>query len=162
MSYSPKNVRLLATTASFTRTVTKWTLNCDGSASKSNPNAIVRFAWVWGDGKNDTITNGTKIAYHTYAIAKAYTVTLTITDSTGKRDSDSNSVTIVGNLAPVASFTSTPTAYTVAANSTSTDDGIVSLYFWSWGDNTTNDTTASPSHTYNLAGTYTITLTVKD
>ena len=152
---------MLPITASFTRTVTKWTLKTDATGSVSTK-PIVSYLWTWGDGTTDTITNGTKIAYHTYATSSTVTVGLTIADNANGKDPVSYSV-FVGNVVPVASFTQVITAYTVAGTSTSTDsDGVSASYAWNWGDNTTIDTTANPSHTYVLAGTYTITLTVKD
>ena len=36
------------------------------------------------------------------------------------------------------------------------------IYTWNFGDGTANSTAANPSHTYNTAGTYTATLTVKN
>jgi PKD repeat protein len=49
-------------------------------------------------------------------------------------------------------------------NSAGTADaqGDAMKYSWSWGDNTTPTTTASPAHTYATPGTYTIVLTVTD
>jgi PKD repeat protein len=35
-------------------------------------------------------------------------------------------------------------------------------YVWNWGDGTPDSTTASPSHVYAVAGTYTVTLTASD
>ncbi len=142
--------------------MTKFTLRCDATASRSTFPVVSRF-WSWGDGKNDTITNGTQIAFHTYATAGTVTVTLTITDNKGKKDITSNSVTIIGNTIPTASFTNTITNYSVAVTSTSTDsDGTIVGYAWNWGDNTAIDTIANPIHNYVLAGTYTITLRVTD
>ena len=43
----------------------------------------------------------------------------------------------------------------------STDDVAVVLYSWNFGDVTTG-TGATPNHTYGLAGTYQVTLTVTD
>jgi PKD repeat protein len=149
-------------TASFTRTVTKWTLKCDSTGAKAT-RTIVSYFWNWGDGTNNTITNGTAIAFHTYATASTVTVGLTMTDVDGAQDSVTYSVVIVGNTVPTASFTTAILAYTVTGTSTSIDsDGTVVKYEWNWGDNTTFDTTANPSHTYALAGTYTITLKVTD
>ncbi len=142
--------------------MTKWTLKVDATGSKSSK-SIVSYFWNWGDGTNNTITNGTAIAFHTYATASTVTVALTITDINGAKDVVNNNVNIVGNVVPTASFTSVITAYTVTGTSTSTDsDGTVVNYEWNWGDNTTLDTTANPSHTYVLAGTYTIRLKVTD
>lgn len=142
--------------------MTKWTLRTNATGSKSSQ-PIVSYFWNWGDGKNDTITNGTAIAFHTYATASTVKVELTITDNVGDTDVVSYSVAIVGNVVPTASFTTTISAYTVTGTSTSTDsDGTVVGYEWNWGDNTTFDTTPNPNHTYALAGTYTIRLKVTD
>ncbi len=48
--------------------------------------------------------------------------------------------------------------------STSTDDGSITSYTWSWGDNTADTTgpTATASHTYGSAGQYPVKLTVTD
>ncbi|WP_192457758.1 PKD domain-containing protein [Musicola keenii] len=54
------------------------TLNFDGGASGGGED-IVSYSWIFGDG--DT-ANGTRVA-HTYAASGNYTVTLTVTDSTG-------------------------------------------------------------------------------
>ncbi len=74
------------------------------------------------------------------------------------------SVTPPGNQPPVASFTFScnNTTRVCSFNGTgSTDDvGIVS-YGWAFGDGTTG-TGAAPSHTYAVAGSYQVTLTVAD
>lgn len=142
-------MRLLPPSASFTRTVTKWTLLCDSTGSKS-PRPIVSYFWNWGDSTNNTITNGTKTAYHTYATSLTGTtlpVALTIRDNKGDTDVISYNVLITGNAIPTAIFTSAITGYTVTETSTSTDtDGTIVGYEWNWGDNTTFGTTARPTH----------------
>lgn len=66
------------------------------------------------------------------------------------------------NVAPVASFTNTPTGLSVAVTSTATDsDGTIANYAWNWGDSATT-TGSTSSHTYASSGTYTITHTVTD
>ncbi|RJF73203.1 PKD domain-containing protein [Deinococcus cavernae] len=67
-----------------------------------------------------------------------------------------------GNTAPVASFTKTVSGLSVNFTSTSTDaDGSIASYAWNFGDGTTS-TLANPTKTYSAAGTYNVTLTVKD
>jgi PKD repeat protein len=61
----------------------------------------------------------------------------------------------------VAAFTGSPMTGTAPLNSTfnSTSTGSITSYAWTFGDGGTA-TTANPSHTYNNAGTYTVTLAV--
>jgi PKD repeat protein len=71
------------------------------------------------------------------------------------------------NLAPVANFTVTPPSCTVNApctfTSTSTDDVGITAYGWDvTGDGTPDYTTASAVHTFQVAGTFPVTLTVTD
>ena len=55
--------------------------------------------------------------------------------------------------------TTTPHNYFAVNNAT----GVPPLhYIWSWGDGSANDTIAYPSHTYSVAGFYSICLTIID
>ncbi len=85
-------------------------------------------------------------------------------DDKGATDSVTIATATTNNALPVAKLnTPTVNGYIVNVVSTSTDsDGTISSTRWNWGDATINDTTVSASHTYNVAGTYTITLTVVD
>ena len=65
------------------------------------------------------------------------------------------------NVPPTASFTSSAHYLTGTFTSTSTDDGTIASYAWDFGDDTTG-TGAAPQHTYAVAGTYVVTLTVTD
>ncbi|MEN0128930.1 MAG: PKD domain-containing protein [Brevundimonas sp.] len=70
---------------------------------------------------------------------------------------------VAPNQAPVPAFDSTIAGLAVAFDgSASADpDGTIASYAWTFGDGGT-DSTATPSHTYTTAGTYTVTLTVTD
>src|SRR5207247_839467 len=48
------------------------------------------------------------------------------------------------------------------SDQSSDPDGSVTSWQWTFGDGTTGSTTQNPSHTYSAAGSYTVTLTVKD
>lgn len=65
--------------------------------------------------------------------------------------------------APTASFTMTTSGLTVAADGSGSwdADGVIVSYLWSWGDGTTGSGMTA-SHPYEMAGLYSITLTVTD
>jgi PKD repeat protein len=86
-----------APTAAFTASVANaatHTMNFDGSSSSASGGAtIVQYQWAFGDGLFATSTTPT--VNHTYlAGTGSYSVTLTVTDSFGRRGSVTNSVTV--------------------------------------------------------------------
>jgi PKD repeat protein len=136
------------------------------SAGTVDPNTgdVISYLWNWGD---LTATSTGATAAHTYAVPGTYTITLTTTDGWLKSASTTHQVVLVepaGNVAPVATFTTTCTALACQTNSVGTSDanGDVIRYSWNFGDATALSTAASPAHTYAAPGTYTITLTVTD
>jgi PKD repeat protein len=147
-------------------TITCPTLQCTADASASTDDVgIVSYAWNWGNGRSEIKTVPT--VKNTWATAGTYTVTLTVKDAGGRASSVAKQVVIptpAGNRAPVARFTITcPTRQCSADASASTDDvGIVS-YAWNWG-NGRSETKTVPTvkNTWASAGTYTVTLTVRD
>lgn len=66
------------------------------------------------------------------------------------------SVDVIVNYFPIASFTYTDVGLTITFTNTSTD---AESYVWDFGDETTS-TLIDPSHSYSAEGEYTITLTV--
>lgn len=65
------------------------------------------------------------------------------------------------NEAPDAKFSSECAALRCDFRDLSTDDGGISSWSWSFGDDNGSDDT-SPTHSYGLAGLYDVTLTVTD
>jgi large repetitive protein len=125
---------------------------------------VISYLWVWGDG---TANSTTASPSHTYALQGTYTVTLTTTDGWGNSATVSHTVTMtepVTNVAPTVTFTTNCVGLACLNNSVGTvdPDGDVIRYSWNFGDGTAVSTAASPSHTYTVAGTYAIALTVTD
>ncbi|XZF13264.1 PKD domain-containing protein [Chitinophagaceae bacterium MMS25-I14] len=113
------------------------------------------YSWDFGDGGFSSAVSPA----HTYTTSGVYNVTLVVTNSSGCVASITKPsyINILPN--PHANFTSAnATGCTVPAtvtfNNTSTGSTI---YQWNFGDGGTS-TSASPSHTYNAAGTYTVRL----
>ncbi len=142
-------------------------LACGTSSSGTvDPNLGDTIAYSWNFGDGTPVSTSTSPS-HTYALAGTYTITLTTTDGWGNAASTSKVVSLiepVTNVPPVPTFTVTCTALACLTNSFGTNDpnGDVIRYSWNFGDLTALSTAASPAHTYALAGTYTITLTVTD
>lgn len=148
--------------ASFTHTCSGTTCTFDASGSSDRDGSIVSYAWSFGDG-----TNGTGVRpSHTYSVNhKLYSVTLTVTDNSGKTASTTNEV-VVGNPPPVPNFTWTctePRDCVLDAGSSNDPGGSIASYAWSFGDGTTG-TGQVIRHTYPAPGgiDYTVTLTVTD
>ena len=74
-----------------------------------------------------------------------------------------NSVIAAAPVAPVAGFEAMPTfgAWPLAVTFTDTSTGTLANRFWSFGDGSTTNTVANIlTHTYSVAGTNTVSLTV--
>jgi len=65
------------------------------------------------------------------------------------------------NQAPVANFSYNATELNVSFNNSATDDKAVTSYSWNFGDGSSS-TNANPSHSYSVAGSYQVSLTVYD
>ena len=133
-------------------------------------------SWVIGDLINVTAVKGTAFGWNAAPITNTpndridvvlagvfgpilKTVTLTVTDTIGRTDSVSQTVTLF--TPPMAFFTYTVIGLMVNVNaSASIGNGIVSCV-WNWGDGTTG-TGMTAAHLYAVAGTYKTTLTVTD
>lgn len=121
---------------------------------------VTRF-WDFGDGN----TSAVQAPIHSFADDGNYTVSVTVTDDDGATNTTQTRM-YVGNQAPLASFTRTPTvpftSQTIQFNDTSTDaDGVIVSLLWDFGDG--NGSAASnPTHSYANSGNYTVSLTVTD
>ncbi len=145
--------------ASFTSSVTNLSVSFDASASTSS-GTITSFAWNFGDGA----TGAGLTTSHAYQNGGTYPVVLTITDSHGDTDEFSANVTVSpANVVPTAAFTLSSTNLTVSVDGSASHDtdGTISSYTWDFGDGSTGSGITT-SHTYQFAGTYSITLTVTD
>jgi PKD repeat protein len=136
----------------------------DASGSRDD-GQIVSYAWVFGDGdagSGATTTN-------TYELAGTYLVTLTVTDDRGTRASTAPTpITVIASANPVAAFTFSPTDPSVgtsmvfnAASSTVPTGRTLVGFNWEFGDGN-QATGVAPIHTFTVAGTYTVVLTVTD
>ena len=136
----------------------------DGSASTDPDGSIVSYDWNFGDGGT---ASGAQ-PMHSYSAAGNYTVTLTVTDDTGRSDSASTTAMVTDpvNQAPTANpggpYSGEPGSPVTLDGSASSDpDGNILSWDWDFGDGNVGSG-ATPSHAYATAGDYTVKLVVTD
>ncbi|MEW5747631.1 MAG: PKD domain-containing protein [Candidatus Thermoplasmatota archaeon] len=143
------------------------TVDFDGGLSADNV-LVTSYEWEFVyDGATVTLTGVT--ASHVFDIAGTYTVTLTVADAAGNSDTDTMVVTVTEatvNDPPVAdagadASITVGTAHTFDGSGSSAD---VDNYTWTFVYDGATVTLygVGPSHTFGIAGTYTVTLTVAD
>jgi PKD repeat protein len=140
----------------------------DASATKDEGSACLdacSYSWNMDDGT----TKSGRIVTHSFAAARPYNVTLTVTDAAGMTASVQQRVTVVAVLAPTVTLTVNPDPplagqqATFTANATAAAGHSITEYRWDFGDGTTQTTTSrTVTKTYNNQGTYVVSVTVTD
>ncbi len=151
--------------ASFTYYTDLLTIYTNASSSYTpDGDPITSYQWDWnGDG----IWDDTGItANHTYSLPGTYTVQLKVTDEDGHIDIQSKQITVSSNQPPIANFTYSPENITINETVHFTDlsydpDGSIINWTWNFGDGNYSYE-QNPSHVYENAGHYDVTLTVTD
>jgi PKD repeat protein len=124
----------------------------------SGGGTVTAWSWDFGDGGTSTATN----PGHTYATAGSYDVSLTVTGPAGTTNETKTGYITVSEPPPVADFSGTPLSGVAPLGVSFSDlssGGPVTSWAWTFGDGGT-DTAQDPSHTYTVAGTYDVALTV--
>ena len=135
---------------------------------------ITMYSWFFGDGS--IFNSSSPYAWHNYAQPGAYPVTLVVTDNGGMTGTMNQTLVVMPDQPPVATFSYYPpiplanqTVFFNGGNSYDRDGYIVS-WNWSFGDGSFGDgrdgnfSGSGPyvSHVYELFGSYGVRLTVTD
>lgn len=142
-----------AATAGFTSATNLLTATFANTSSNATS-----YAWNFGDSGTSTDANPT----HTYATDGTYTVVLTATNGCGSVTA-SQTVTVVSM--PTAGFTANVTAgcAPLSVEFTNQSSSNATSYAWSFpGGMPSSSTAQNPTVVYNIAGTYSVTLTVSN
>jgi PKD repeat protein len=128
--------------------------------SNSSTGNITSYSWTFGDGTTSTVA----LPSHSYTTPGTYSVGLTVTGPGGSNTQTQAGLIVVSATAPaapVAGFAaatlSGPTPFAVGFSNSST--GNITSYAWNFGDGTSS-TVALPTHSYTVAGSYSVGLTV--
>ena len=121
------------------------------------------YTWNFGNGNGVTTNDKITPVSATYFVPQTYTVTLTVHDGA---QTSTKTATIVVFKSPLIDFSVDNSTGCVPFKATFTSiatpgDGVITSYFWDFGDGNTL-TTTSPvvSNVYLFAGTYSVSLTV--
>lgn len=140
------------------------TVRFDGSQSSDPDGHPLLYIWDFGDGSQPDTG---KVLYHTYQKPGTYPVILTVEDGLNLKNSgNSSSMKVEINQAPIADagtdkvVCSGETVLFDGSGSYDPDGGLLK-YFWDFGDGTTAEG-QNPTKIYKNAGSYQVTLTVKD
>lgn len=119
---------------------------------------VISWSWDFGNGGTSTAQNPS----HEYTSAGTYTVNLTVTSEICS-DTETKTDYITVSTSPVADFAGDPTSGYAPLTVSFTDLSTNSPTSWSWdfGDGGTS-TEQNPTHTYDTAGTYTVSLTASN
>jgi hypothetical protein len=138
---------------------TKMTFNATGSTA---PGGVADYVWQFNDANGaQTIEQKTASIVHSFPVAGAYSVGLTIYGKNGVSIGTGGIVT-TGKSGLTPGFTFSPAkpvhgAPVTFSGLTTVSRESVKVYFWQFGDGSIGSG-AKPSHTYAKAGTYTVTL----
>ena len=151
---------VVAPTASFSASPTSGVAPLPVNFTDTSTGSPTSWSWDFGDGNSSTLQNPS----HTYASAGSYTVNMTATNSAGFSTATAVTITVTDPGAGVvsASFTATPTSGTAPLSVAFTDtSSFATSWSWDFGDGTSS-TAQNPTHLYNTAGSYTVTLTASN
>jgi PKD repeat protein len=122
------------------------------------------YSWDFKDG-----TGSGRIASHRFSSAGTYSVVLTVTSPAGTIATSTRSVVVGQPAAITAVIVQSPTDARVnfpvfldGSSSTTPDGAAIVSYTWDFGDGSSSETGERESHTYVLARTYTVRLTIVD
>lgn len=123
------------------------------NSSSGNGGVLSSYSWDFGDG---SLTSSQTNPNHLFSAAGSYSVVLTASTSAC---SDDTTIQISVAPAPVVSFSASTTSgcNPLTVNFTNTTTGSP-VYTWNFGDGSPVSSLNAPSHTFNTAGVYTVTL----
>ncbi len=141
----------------------------DGGGSSDPDSDVLAFAWTQISGLAVSLTNaGSAVASFTATRVGSYSFRLDVNDGDGGTDSDTVAIDVWG-LPPIAVITANPqrtfTGISIRFDGASSHDldGVIVNYSFDFDDGTVLEGTAVfRDHTYEAAGTYNVTLSIRD
>ncbi|RKT47461.1 PKD domain-containing protein [Thiocapsa rosea] len=125
--------------------------------SDTSSGAISGWTWDFGDGSSSTAASPT----HVYGVPGKYNVSLIVTGPGGQDTETRSGYVSVAHPAPIADFNSDVVSGVapLTVRFSDSSSGAVSGWAWDFGDGNSSSE-ASPTHTYTIPGTYSVSLVV--
>lgn len=141
------------------------TITFTDNSTDPNYENTLHLNYAWDFDNNGIIDSTEENPTYSYSDNGTYIVTLNITNAYQQWNRTNQTITVT-NLGPTSSFSWNPNPVivnqTATFQNTSTDsDGSIESWYWDFGDGNTS-TQQNPTHTYNIAGDYTVILNVTD
>ncbi len=149
-----------APVAAFTATPLTGVAPLSVAFTDTSTGSVATWAWDFGNGTTYGAKNAPPV---TYSAAGTYNVTLTVSDGLSSTTA-TRTITVTMPPGPVAIFTATPTSGnpSLVVTFANTSTGTITGWAWDFGNGQTSTVQNAPIQTYNVAGTFTVTLTVTD
>ena len=133
---------------------------CSNTSVQFADSSTIATHWLWDFG-NLGATDTVKNPIYMYPSQGSYVVTLIVTSAGGCKDTVAHTFSVspspVPNFSPDSVCVNSPTSFT---DLSVVPGGNVVSWSWNFGDGSPPDTTQNPSHSYSVAGTYSVALTV--
>ena len=127
-------------------------------------NNLVSTEWSFGDGNSSTVFDPTHIFQPPFDLELGLSISLHAIDNSGCESTVTNNPEITLPSSPSFDVSSETTCLGQEISFSSTTNGPVESYFWTFGDAASGDlnfsTEENPTHTYNQNGIYEVCLTV--
>lgn len=141
----------------------------DASESTDPDGYIDTYEWDFDDDGQFDDGTGENVS-HTFDKIGKYTVSLRVTSTTGEFDVAEKIIEVMEENSPEAVITivdepetlQTNTSYVFKADESSSPNGNIETYEWDFGDGSKLEKSKTVSHSFSVAGTYEVTLTVVD
>jgi PKD repeat protein len=137
----------------------------DLTATNGGTNLI---SWLWNFGDPLSGTDNTSILQnpsHIFSAAGTFTINLLVTNANGCIDTTLKTITVLPSPAVAFGFGNTNclgAATTFYVDSTITNLAIIQSFDWDFGDGSAHSAIQNPTHTYSLAGSFTVILSITD
>jgi len=149
----------------YDHTCANETVNFTSQAIPNGGTSVIGYLWDFGDPASGTNnTSNLQNPSHIYVNPGTYTVLFQVTNADGCPDTLSQVITILPkppvDYSWINTCLGTTTEFTV--NTSVTNVAAVQAFDWDFGDGTAHSSQQDPTHTYTIAGTFTVILTITD